>query len=368
VLFASLCLSAILPGAASWAGVGSIQLEGLWRRSETVVLGRVERIERIPREVPRGRPRNTNERWVYEPSVPFAVVAVQRVFRGAQDLKSVLVFSQSTWVCDVTRAEPGETAIFFLERSGVAEREGEVFRTVFAAVAGDQEVHAIGWSGRGRLPVRRVDDREVVDFWPEVQMPESLAAVDGPDPRRSFIRSVALDQLTATLEGFASLEDRPLLAATVFSGNSADLAWDLLVAEDGWCRLTIHMPPMGQDAFPDPKRDRHRIFRVAADRIGKLTEVLRKEWTADLPRFVGSADSLAWQREIRWFRRLPTADGGIMDLDDSVKIAAIDKARMTDVETRRRTVPALRIWREVRELFDVPNCVDLRPDDAHWVE
>jgi hypothetical protein len=51
-----------------------------------------------------------------------------------------------------------------------------------------------------------------------------------------------------------------------------------------------------------------------------------------------------------------------------VKISPVEPAFISDAERRKRTVAVLRIWREVRGLFDLPECVDARADDAKWLD
>lgn len=380
---------ATVPLLGSRPKVRSITLEELWRGSEIVVLGRVEKVEEVIREVPPGNARYAHEQWMYDGSVPIAVVEVQRTLRGSEGLKSIPVFAQRTWTCDVTQAVPGESALFFLERTQVLDREGEKFRHTLADAFGKAEVRAIRWSGRGRMPARDFEGKQVLDFWPEVLMPEDLPVLAGPHRRRgdpadpiamameeeeeagsvpSVIRSVALEGVAAALEGYGSLEDRPLLAASAFPSATLDLAWDLMISEEGWCRLTIHSRPKPNETFPDPRRDRVRLFRLPGERIRGLAAVLEKEWTSDMPDLIGSATPIAWQRELRRFQRVPTADGGVMRLEKSLKFAPLDAALTPGADLRRQTISALRVWREVRGSFDVPECVDHRPDDARWLE
>jgi hypothetical protein len=349
-------------------GVSSVSLDELRLRSDFVVLGRINRVEQIPREVPAGYAHTSAERWRYEPVLRIAVVDVARVFRGPEDLKTVLFLAESTWTCDVTRGEMGETGLYFLTRSKIVESEEEVFRKWFSASFGTKELLSVMHAGRGRMPVREVDTRPVVDFWSNVRVPETLTILDGPNPSYpSVIKSIPLDEITDALTSYRSLDEYPWLSATAFATDTEKLAWDLLVARDGTSRLSIHDRRRTSDAFPDPSLDRVRLFHASEEGLRHLEKVVEHDWTVDLPPVIGSESAVAWQREMHLFQRTPTVDGSTGRSEQSVKISRIDSDATFDVLRSNQTLAALRIWKELRGLFDLPECVDLRPEDARWL-
>lgn len=58
-------------------------------------------------------------------------------------------------------------------------------------VANGMLLHA----GRGRMPIFTRDDRTLAAFWNDVHLPADMATEDGPDPKYSFVRGVAVSDL-----------------------------------------------------------------------------------------------------------------------------------------------------------------------------
>src|SRR6185436_14427338 len=107
-LLSTLALLPVLP-----VSVGNIQLHALWDQSSLVVLACVEKVEKIPHELPEwvsgesGAPRKA------APETSIAQLKILQTFRGPEDVRSILVPLDRSFICDVTDAQPGETAIFF---------------------------------------------------------------------------------------------------------------------------------------------------------------------------------------------------------------------------------------------------------------
>ncbi len=140
----------------SFASVAHIELAELVEASDLVGVGEVTGVRRtlLGRRIAR--------------------LQVVENWKGAAT--EVEFVASPSWICDITTASVGDTLVFFLARG--RGRRYEV-------------LHA----GRGLMPVRETTAGPVADFWPDAQLPDDVATLDGPDIEVDFIRSVALDAL-----------------------------------------------------------------------------------------------------------------------------------------------------------------------------
>jgi len=121
----------------------------------------------------------------------YASATVERTLKGS--LKDSFLFRASpAGICDASGAVKDETAVFFLGRNS----DGTFY---------------IAGAGRGHLPLREVDGNSYVTFTNAgLVIPDSLPTIPGPDPRYSFIVSVALKNLETMIRNHR--EQRQTLA------------------------------------------------------------------------------------------------------------------------------------------------------------
>lgn len=145
------------------AQVAPVELARLIVEADCIVVGTVTRME--PRE--------------------FAHVRVERVLKGPRSLATFAYPISPRWSCDVTSAEIGERALFFLVAPGRDPRRQHVYLSVvgtFARTPGFSVMHA----GYGVLPVHPVDGLDHVVHWPGVIMPADMPGLN-VDPKLGAI-------------------------------------------------------------------------------------------------------------------------------------------------------------------------------------
>jgi hypothetical protein len=178
------------------ASVRSISLKELATESTLVIVGKVTEVREIE-------------------GVPVARVLVLKKLKG--DCASEVYFlAASTWTCDVSGAEEGEEALFFFRRYDfdpqpaprpVADKDGRIemsfgfkeptgFKEQVSALLRGDELRQLAHSGRGRMPLRTVENRRYATVWvTDVGLPSSVSTISGPEAEYDFIRSVPLDEL-----------------------------------------------------------------------------------------------------------------------------------------------------------------------------
>ena len=163
-LFCALC--AFLSAAPASAKVAAISLDKLVATSEEIVIATVTELS------PASPLRE---------ELVLASAQVKRTLKGS--VTGTFQFLASpTWTCDTSTAELGETVLLFLN--------------------GDRGSHyIIAHSGRGRMPLRIVDNKTYVTLWSDVLLPSGTPTIAGPEPQYSFIVSVELARVEALIQG-----------------------------------------------------------------------------------------------------------------------------------------------------------------------
>ncbi len=188
--------------------VATVAFEELTLTTDVVCVGRVLRVlelERTEEDIEHNRARiraqgaeeGVFDRWRLDGEVRLAEVEVSRVLHGDASLRRIHYLAEGTWTCDVSDANPGETALFFLDRSrGLAEESPALLaRATSQGVA--QPFYQLAHSGHGRMPLRDVGGRAYATVWTKaVALPEGVETIDGPEPEyTSFISSARLEDL-----------------------------------------------------------------------------------------------------------------------------------------------------------------------------
>ena len=167
------------------ANVRGLSLPELVELSDRIVLGTVSRLHRVS-------------------GLLIAEVAVSETLKGAPLVPTVYFLAQPTWICDVTEAEAGETALLFLTSSdgsvelqelppgdGDFKKAPRGFRKKLDRLRGEAPFFLVTQAGRGHMPLRMVGDQQLATVWTgDVRLPAGVATFPGPEPEYSFIRSV----------------------------------------------------------------------------------------------------------------------------------------------------------------------------------
>lgn len=339
--------------ASSAVSVGDIALADLVRYSDRIVIGRVEHV--VP--VERGEPPTRIARFGFDkiPSVHIAEVSVVRTLKGEPEQGSVLYLADSTWICDITGAVPGEELVLFLQENTLLDQEGATFHANLGRRFGQRRVHEVLWSGRGRMPLWNKDGRDLAVLWDQVQVPDDLELLPGPDPEYEFIQAVPVDLLEERIRSFVVSEQALWIRAV--SGRSGlrgerGFGWTLEVHGDRSLRIVVEGPD-GR-----PVRDWRRVIPAAAfsDLQRDLRSVRKTPWTGSIGR-PGSPSEGTRLLELT----LP-------DQEATIRIFNVEDDDMRDPDRALETRKALRLWSQVRSLFREPGCVDRRKQDARWID
>ena len=330
--------------------MGDIELREFVRQSEVIAVGKVERVYEVGRDPPElpEVPGPLAGSWHCSATeVPLAKVTVQRSHKGARDGETVYFLAASTWTCDITDAVAGETALFFLDSPAWVEQEPGGFRSELAMYTGGAPVWRVAHAGRGRMPLRTVEEAEHATYWDEVILPRDLPVIAGPEPENEFIRSARLEELEKRVGEMVAAQ-LPYLRATSRLPLSPDAGWDLRVWGDGRGLLQIDYPLV-----------RRRELRFEAERMARLGEVLTRACASELPRTLGSPGIDGPRRELEIRTR---------DIALDLEILTLSHEPPQGEEPRRQAARALDLWAEVRGLFEEPQTIDHRPYDRAWIE
>jgi hypothetical protein len=176
-----LALGLLAPGPARFpnlVSVGECSLDLLVGQSDRIVVARVDRIDKAPE----GSEESTPDAW----KLKLAHATVLETWKGKSDAPLVYRCS-SSWTCDITSGEVGETVVLFLD----ATSEAAYCRVMD--------------SGRGRLPVVENAGEKFATMWVgDVVLPLDTETFPGPDGRYYFIRNVKLDALRSITKAFVA--------------------------------------------------------------------------------------------------------------------------------------------------------------------
>jgi hypothetical protein len=142
-------------------------------------------------------------------------IQLDRVLKGTAT-GNVLFLNQSTWMCDITGADIGERALWFLvpyediPEADPPRREPNVvvvgdfhqprgFRKAVNRLTPDQPFMSVFWAGRGQMGLREVDGTTYADVWTAtVKLPPEVRSLAGHSRFKS-VRSARLDDLVSAI-------------------------------------------------------------------------------------------------------------------------------------------------------------------------
>ncbi len=347
-------LLALLPIVLSFSGssapkVAKCPLKDLTRFADAIFVGRVEEVLMVVQPDHRSE-YDSADPLPYCSLIPIAKVSVQRPLKGVKRGEVAHYLAMSTWICDTTTADTGETALFFLERSDWADQLTATFRSNLKRRTGEPTTHLLGHVGRGRMPLRIVDGEEYVTFRTDIVLPEDLATIDGPGPKkRSFIRSIRLESLVERLQQIFPTQ-RPYLCAANRTPLSPDRGWQLEVWGDGFAFLDVD----------DPDRPVFSEITIGPATLEALKRKLGVVTRAGLPLLLGQAGPDGPRRRLE------------IDVGDeparTLEIHTLFPDLLGEESERRQAVAVLELWCELRSLFDTERTLDFRPYDRSCLE
>ena len=170
------------------AKVAPSEFSTLVRESDAIVLGKVIGVDTIN-------------------GVRIARVKVLQTYKGRR-LDVLSLVAEPAWLCDISDAVKGETALLLLHSYSKPRNASE--QPLFSPRASPQELKAGGAavpifllmdSGRGRMPIRTIVGAQYVTLWADdVRLPIAVRTVAGPKPRSSYIRSVRLSEIVELMD------------------------------------------------------------------------------------------------------------------------------------------------------------------------
>lgn len=139
--------------------------------------------------------------------IKVAEVDAGQILKGTLQGKKLYYLAQPTWICDTSEARKGESALLFLCKapnriSAMNFKEPAGFRRKLRAIAEQAPFAVIAWSGRGRMPLRKIEGEQYATVWSgDVRLPSHIRTIPGPEPEFSgFIRSAKLADLVTSVE------------------------------------------------------------------------------------------------------------------------------------------------------------------------
>ena len=331
------------PIASPSSKVANIRLAELTRFAEVICVGRVEEVFELVQPPPEESIWPVSAPIGEWARVPVAKVRVERGLKGVGEGDVVYFLARGTWTCDITRAEVGERALFFLNESDWSDRLQREARVELKKRAASAPVYAVAHSGRGRMPLCAVEGNEYATFWSEVVLPEDLPTIADPEEERSFIRGVHLPSMEERLATLVSAQ-YPSFSLSYRQALSPDRGWRFRVWGDGYALLFVE----------DPKTPQRIESRVPAERIRELAVALGKAGEAKLS---GRFGQEGLDGPLRRFEG--RADGCLVRFE----LVLMTPGSVVGEEERRRAAGALELWAELRGLFDQPGTLDARVRD-----
>jgi hypothetical protein len=275
-------------------------------------------------------------------------VDISKVLKGDARLERLLFLAARTWTCDITSAELGERALFFLHGAERDELFDDELRQEIGTRFPGIPLMRVMWSGRGKMPLRVLPNGEYATYWAsDVILSKGFPDVEGPEPEYRFIRSAPLDAFVREIALCLVAQKETWLRASVTDVLDGSSAWDLDLTWDRQARLVVH----------EPAGDRVERFVLDSARAVSLHYTLVSARSEDPPQVNGSGHPRGGVRTLE-----------VLDAAEpmSIRLLALDETWMRG-EAGRTTWLALEAWQTLRASFDEPSCSDHRSEDGRWL-
>lgn len=312
---------------------GSMSFADLVRFSDVIVVASVESEAEVPIaedfELEFRRPGGV---------ATLGTLRVERWIKGQPTDSAPLFLNQSTWTCDITGADVGERAVFFL-----CGDKGDPLRDAipcYTETFGDRPLLRVVHSGRGQMDLRSVEGEELATCWAgDVVLPEDAPRRPGPDPRYTFKQSIPLAWLSSAIPAIAAAQHRTLFRLEADEGVRPGLPWTLTIREDRSATLVVD-PKGGADS------SELRIDTSAARAMDRALD--RGELRA--AHEVGTSERGAWDRRLI----VMTPEG-----EHEVRLGALG-----GLAGDERARLAATLWRTARDVLGPSEAIDHRDVDA----
>ena len=347
-------LLALIPGSArgpapSAPKVADAKLAEIARFAEVIFVGRVEEVFVL--EQPQEGDGSGSMPCPLDklPRVRVAKVRVERALKGVEHGDVVHYLATSTWTCDISGATSGERALFLLDESDWPLDLQSAARAELKTHTGPAPSYRVAHFGRGSMPLRLLEGEEYAAFWSGVIMPDDLPTVVGLDddyPSRRAAHLPSLEKLLAKIV----LEQLPHFSLSHRHPLAMDRSWGFRVWGDGYARLRIDDPKEGAKYIES---------KIAPEHIAKLTAALRDASASSVSGSFGQdgPDGVS---------RILEAQG--KDHSLSFELHTLFPESVQGNEDRLRVTTALKLWAELRALFDEPHTLDARERDRALYE
>lgn len=227
----------VTAGMLAPPSVGPMSLFEMVRDSDAVVVARVVASEELPLE-------SGTRSWIGRGPLKLGRLEVEQWIKGAPTGSSLVFLNQGTWTCDITGAEVGERALWFLVRDG-CDSSYRPHISGYDSTFGDAPLHRVLHSGRGQMNLRALGERSLVTVWRgSVILPEGAPWEVGPQPEYSFIPSIELGWLKGRIAGIIDTQRAVHLRAAAHSG-APGAPWELTLRWDRTASLRVRGPDGG---------------------------------------------------------------------------------------------------------------------------
>jgi hypothetical protein len=309
--------------------VGPMTLADMVRYSDFVVVGRVKEDCVLPLDPEWAQGNRVRTRELH-----IAELEVESWVKGMPQERSLLFVNSSAWTCDITGAEIGERALYFL---GIPDWGAgtESHLAGYRETYGERPLLGVLHAGRGQMEITVVEGLELCTVWiDDVLLPEGTPVLDAPG-RSQFIKSVPYLLLADSVQDLAHAQRAPRIRLTALTEGTAGSSWELTVNFD---RSAALMHASGTRFL--------RIDRSTARDLDEAVEdVLANSAT------IG---------EQPWDRAITTWAGG--------EELTIRVGNLTGLAEANNARAAAKIWTALRGSYDCPECLDHREADRKALE
>ena len=157
------------------AFVGGTDLESLCAHSDLIAIVKVSQIH------------STN-------GVQIAEATIEQMLKGNKKVKKIYFLASSTWTCDISRAELGESALVFLNK--ISDRSKVSGRSWKLPKKGYNPLYQIGHVGRGRMPIYEKDKVKYTEVWvKDIRISQPIKMFPSKrNPQYNFIADLKLNE------------------------------------------------------------------------------------------------------------------------------------------------------------------------------
>lgn len=218
-------------------------------------------------------------------SLEIGQLAVETWLKGAPTEQPLVFVNQGTWACDVTGAEVGERALYFLTREE-AESGYQSHLVGYAERFGARPLHRVAHSGRGQMQLRTDIGSGLERVWlGGVGLPEDAPRDNSSDSE--LMHSLPFDWLKRQVAAEVQAQRAPWIELRARTGAEGE-PWEFEVRGDRTATLRV--------ATADGER-RHELILSQRD-WRQIRKCLRVVTSRRRSRDFGAAAEGRWARDV----------------------------------------------------------------------